>query len=226
VFPQQGEREERSPSSVNVNMADTPPTSDDEGRTEEVSLDDKDHRPAQQGAVTGASRRASASSLRVSREEKAREGSALEESMHQWVFETSQTARLNMVSWNQKCSVVACGPTAPPLTCAMTPKGSLTKVVSRTQLFVPEKVPLDTVGRKDQVLGYQARDKQLEPLAAQMRETKLMAQQLALSCEVTHSVSCPCDPITTTLLTLGEPCSTGKQGAEGQFTNAGAYSKP
>ena len=56
--------------------------------------------------------------------------------------------------------------------------------MSCAQLFVPEKVPKDMVGRKDQVLGYQARDKQLEPLAAQMQETKLMAQQLALSCEV------------------------------------------
>ena len=75
--------------------------------------------------------------------------------MHQWVYETSQTARLNM-------------------------------------LFVPEKVPQDTIGRQDQVLGYRARDKQLEPLAAQMEETKLVAKQLALACQVMPS-SCQRD---------------------------------
>ena len=86
-------------------LEDTPPTSDDEGRTEEVSLDGGDHRPAQQSTVAGAARRASASSLRVSREEKG-QGGALEESMHQWNFETSQTARLNMVSWQQRGATV------------------------------------------------------------------------------------------------------------------------
>ena len=126
-------------------MEETPPTSDDEtGCTEEVSEDGEASRPRQVERATS-SQRQSTSSMRQTK------ASAVEEGMHQWVYETSQTARLNM-------------------------------------LFVPEKVPRDTVGRQDQVLGYRARDKQLEPLAAQMEETKLVAKQLALACQV---VVCP-----------------------------------